>query len=496
MRDLVDRMFGGSSEELVMSLIKSRQIDAEKIAELSKRLGRGRGRQMKGVDSWVLGYLVNSLWEVPLVFAAAWVAARIVRRTGAQMEHRVWVCALVLQALLPACRLRLSDPLREIWSLVWRGAGRDAAAGETHVGISTGAAYAHGVLRLPPTALLSVAVVYGCSLLYFAIRLSWGLWKTGIMQRQAEHVMLAGAAEQTWERYCKVFGIDGTHVAQSPMISGPVTVGVWRRVLLLPPKFLEQISEGDMEAVMAHECAHMRRRDYLKNMLYNLLSLPVKYHPALWFTYSRMAESREMVCDAMAAEAVVGRERYARSLLRLASMVANRTPARTLHAIGIFDANTFERRVMKLTSRRVEIAGTRRIAIVAACVMVGVATCASALALRMEVRSGAAAQPVNNANKTDGPDEITYPVLVYQTQPVYPAQAKADKNTLNGSCVVSMTVDEEGVPTDLHIVKSLRADYDQSALDAVREWRFKPAQKNGRPVVTEIKTEIHFEIIY
>jgi BlaI family transcriptional regulator, penicillinase repressor len=37
-RDLVDRMFGGSSEELVMSLIKSRQLDAKKIAELSKRL--------------------------------------------------------------------------------------------------------------------------------------------------------------------------------------------------------------------------------------------------------------------------------------------------------------------------------------------------------------------------------------------------------------------------------------------------------------------------
>jgi predicted transcriptional regulator len=42
-RDLVDRMFGGSSEELVMSLIKSRQIDAKKIAELSRRLEQERG---------------------------------------------------------------------------------------------------------------------------------------------------------------------------------------------------------------------------------------------------------------------------------------------------------------------------------------------------------------------------------------------------------------------------------------------------------------------
>ena len=44
-RDLVDRMFGGSSEELVMSLIKSRQIDAKKIAELSKRLEKDGGGQ-------------------------------------------------------------------------------------------------------------------------------------------------------------------------------------------------------------------------------------------------------------------------------------------------------------------------------------------------------------------------------------------------------------------------------------------------------------------
>lgn len=42
-RDLVDRMFGGSSEELVMSLIKSKQLDAKKIAELSKRLEKEGG---------------------------------------------------------------------------------------------------------------------------------------------------------------------------------------------------------------------------------------------------------------------------------------------------------------------------------------------------------------------------------------------------------------------------------------------------------------------
>jgi TonB family protein len=448
---------------------------------------------MKGFDSWVLGYLVNSLWEVPLVFIAALATTRTLRRTGAQMEHRVWVCALALQALLPACWVRSLEPLQELWNLLSWGAKKSTAGGETHIGISTGVAYAHGVLRLPQGVFVGIAVAYGCSLLYFAARLGWGLWKTGGMRRQAGNVLLTEAAAAMWERHCRVFGVEGAELVQSSMVSGPVTIGVSRRVLLVPPGFLDQIDEEDMDAVMAHECAHMRRRDYLKNLLYNLMSLPVAYHPALWLTYSQMAETREMVCDATAAEAAAGRERYARSLLRLASMLVNQTPSGTLHAIGIFDANTFERRVMKLTRGQVEVAGMRRILMVAACLVVGVATCASALALRMEVRSGTAAQPANHANKSDGTDEITHPVLVYQKQPVYPAQAKADKNMLNGSCVIGLTVDEEGMPIDPHIVKSLRADYDQSALEAVREWRFKPAQKNGQPVAVELKTEIHFE---
>jgi len=71
--------------------------------------------------------------------------------------------------------------------------------------------------------------------------------------------------------------------------------------------------------------------------------------PLLWLTRARLAETREMVCDDLAAEAVGGREGYARSLLRLARMLSDRKAPRILHAIGILDANIFERRVMYLT---------------------------------------------------------------------------------------------------------------------------------------------------
>jgi hypothetical protein len=68
---------------------------------------------MRALESWVLTYLLNSLWQVPLVFCAALAAARIARPAGPQMEHRVWVSALILEAVLPFCHLHPN----ELWQL-------------------------------------------------------------------------------------------------------------------------------------------------------------------------------------------------------------------------------------------------------------------------------------------------------------------------------------------------------------------------------------------
>jgi TonB family protein len=457
---------------------------------------------MSALESWWLGYLLNSLWQLPMVFAASWLVARLVRRVDSRMEHRVWVSALLLEVVLPACHLRLGELLREIGGLVLPGLGRGAAQGQIRIAIGAGAAYGNGVLRLPAVVLGGVAVVYGCSLLYFAGRLGWGLWRTSVMRRGAKLVTLTHSAERSWDRYARLFGIGigiGTGVsaaelAMSSMVSGPVTVGIRRGVLLVPPGFIENIGESDLDAVFAHEFAHIQRRDFAKNLIYELISLPVAYHPLLWLTRSRVAESREMVCDAMAAEAVAGRDRYARSLLRLASMLANQAPVRTLHAIGIFDANIFERRVMNLTRKYVEIRGTRRFAIAAACVVVGLATCASALALRMEIAGSTSALADHAQSKTTL--KVNAAIMAGQKisgpNPIYPAQARADK--VQGAVVLSVIINEEGEPTNIQVKQSVRDDLDESAVTAVRQWRWKPFLLNGNPVGVDTTVTVNYSL--
>jgi len=438
----------------------------------------------------MLVYLLNSFWQVPVIFAAGWIAARMARRSGPELEHRVWVVALLLQVLLPACRFRPGGLIHDIVGLVLRRSS--GAGGEVRVAIGTGVTSGLSMAWLSNEVLTAVLVVYGCSVLYFAARLGWRMVRTRWMERQAKAITLTGDAMQRWERCGRVFGRTGARVAESDLIGGPVTVGVRSDVMLVPPGFLESIAEEDLDVVMAHEFAHMRRRDVVKNLIYEVLSLPVAYHPALWLTRARVAESREMVCDAMAAEAVAGSERYARSLLRLASLLVEGAPDKTLHAIGIFDANSFERRVMRLSEVRVEMRGTRRLLTASVCGVVGLVTCASALGLRMELSAPAPTAAVQDAS----PARVTIPAekmdAVYKRPPVYPAQAKEKKDTINGPVVLDVIVDEQGVPSDVRVRKGLRSDYDESALAAVKEWRWTPYLVNGKHVTVSTTVTVNY----
>jgi TonB family protein len=350
-----------------------------------------------------------------------------------------------------------------------------------------------GAVRLSSQLLAGLALVFSCSLLYFSGRLGWGLWKTVATRRQAKFVTLTAEAERSWNRYRNAFGIDEAQLATSSGISGPVTVGIRRGVLLTPPEFLAGVDENDLYAMFAHEFAHMRRHDFAKNLFYELLALPVAYHPILWLTRSRLAETREMVCDAMAAEAVAGTERYARSLLRLASTIVNPS-TRTLHAIGIFDANILERRIMNLTNRKAETRGVLRAAIAGACAVLALAACGTALALRINVATPAvlATDQTDNHAKPKVSAGIMAGQRTAGTNPVYPPQAKADR--VQGAVILGVTINEEGEAVDVYVKTGVRDDLDESALTAVRTWRWKPYLLNGNPTAVETTVTVNYSL--
>jgi TonB family protein len=287
------------------------------------------------------------------------------------------------------------------------------------------------------------------------------------------------------------FGIDRASVAAASQIFGPVTVGFARKLVLLPAGMVAELPVADLHTVIAHEFAHMRRNDFLKNLIYELLSLPVSYHPLFSLTRERIMESREMVCDEMAAE-IAGRNEYARSLLRLATLLVNGLPVRTPHAIGIFDANAFERRLMKLTEKQRGLRGLQRLALVAACAVFGVGICGSALALSLHVDTASAVLDHNPPNPA-GPIHVSAEVMAGNRlsgpNPKYPVAAKKAK--IQGEVVLDALIGKDGTVEHLTVVSGPK-ELQQSSLDAVSQWIYKPFLLNGDPI--EVKTTVH--VIY
>ena len=444
---------------------------------------------MKTLDAQLLAYLLNSLWQVPLVFAAAWIAARIVRRNGPAMEHRVWVSALFLEALLPACSITPGQLLRSLAQLIpWRWASHPTGA-DAHVTVTSGVGYVHSFLHFSAPLLTAAALAYGLIVAYAAARLLRGLWRTCAMRRRSQFVVLTGAAARTWARCCNQFAVHDAQVAVSHEAPYPMTMGLRRRLVLLPAELPAALLGEDLDAAIAHEFAHMQRRDFAKNLVYAVLSLPIAYHPLLWLTRARVGETREMVCDAMAADAVAGPQRYARSLLRLASLLVCGIPDNTLHAIGILDANIFERRIMNLTQKRVALRRAQRLAMAAACTVIGIGTCASALALRMNVAAPSpqtVTQPTSQAGKaTHVASGVMAGNRLTFVQPTYPQAAKDAK--LSVTVILKARIGKDGTIENLQIVSGPKQLL-TSSLDAVKQWTYKPYLFNGEP--TEVDTTI------
>jgi TonB family protein len=440
---------------------------------------------MRNVEFWILAYLLNSLWQVPLLFAAGWLAARALRSAGAEAEHRVWVVTLLLQSLLPAGSILSFGWLRTLAFLGWNA----SKASEAQVSVVMGGGTGIGVLPLPGWLPATIAISYAVVIAWFAARFLWWALSLSVLRREAVPVHLTGEAALFWSRCSK--GFAGVSIAASSRIFSPVTMGLGRKLILLPASMAELLTVADLHTVIAHEFAHIRRKDFLKNLLYQGLSLPVTYHPLFWLTRARIMESREMVCDHMATE-LTGRNEYAQSLLRLASLLVAGKLHTTPHTIGIFDANVFERRLMNLTEKHKEIQGVCRVAIVAACAALGLATCGTALALGMHV-NGVSAGDSSSASKA--PKQITVSSkvmsgnLLTKAVPVYPPAAKKAK--IQGTVVLSVVIGDDGNVKNIQVVSGPN-ELQQASIDAVRQWTYKPYLLNGDPV--EVKTTIN--IIY
>ena len=91
-----------------------------------------------------------------------------------------------------------------------------------------------------------------------------------------------------------------------------------------------------------------------------------------------------------------------------------------------------------------------------------------------------------------GLDGVTMPKCLHCPKPNYTQEARNKK--CEGVVVLIVVVTREGMPADIEVKKSLGLGLDENATEAVRQWTFKPAKKDGRPVTSRVPIEITFRL--
>src|SRR5678815_67394 len=147
------------------------------------------------------------------------------------------------------------------------------------------------------------------------------------------------------------FGIkrDVRYVA-SNRIGVPMTIGWVRPLVILPPGLLSALTQAELESIIAHELGHVRRLDYLTNLIQQMAQALLFFHPAVWLIGRSLAVERELACDDWAVRLTGEPRRYAGCLTKVVESLRGARPLAMATGI-IFRKNVLSRRIEMILNR-------------------------------------------------------------------------------------------------------------------------------------------------
>jgi beta-lactamase regulating signal transducer with metallopeptidase domain len=263
--------------------------------------------------------LLHFLWQGFAVAALAWLALRCFGGLNARRRYAISLASLALMAACPLVTYSVLSIETQL-SSVELAAGPIEVEGSTieHLTIaergetasdaplpldSAGPRSAFDWHRLSPLrAYLVPAWLAG--VLVLSVRLLFGY--AGIHWLRRGGRAIDSEWQGRFDRLASRLGLSRARVRLTTRVSEALVVGFWRPLVLLPASWLAELPPATLEAIVAHELAHLRRYDLWVNLLQRVLETLLFYHPAVWWLSSRVRLERELCCDELAV-AITGR---------------------------------------------------------------------------------------------------------------------------------------------------------------------------------------------
>jgi beta-lactamase regulating signal transducer with metallopeptidase domain/predicted transcriptional regulator len=321
--DVVDPIIWRLSGESGYELAGNEHLTPAKLARLQKLIAKWRRNSMRNSSQLLLTFLLNACWQIALVAALASFSSWLLRNSAARYRHWIWVAALLLSLGIPVTTSwQILTPLTatafqtntteqpEIQPLV---SVNTAGAESRNLSVSTEA------FLLNRTTAIVLLSIYFAIVLFSLFRLLQAWATTKRLQNGAVPLSGDEHVEEILTRCSNAIMRAGERVEirASTAVTVPVTTGAFDPIVILPERLLSEHSDELLTSAIGHEIIHIRRRDYAFNLVYELLYLPLSFHPCAALIRRRIRQTRELSCDEVVAERIMTAEVYARSLVKI-----------------------------------------------------------------------------------------------------------------------------------------------------------------------------------
>lgn len=254
----------------------------------------------------IAGSLLQFIWQGAFIAFFTVIGMKMLRRRSAESRYALGVAGLCLMLIAPIVTFAF---------YVQAGAAAMALLNlARHVLQESGPA----VLTAGTASWARwILIVWLSGVSVFLLRLVTGWHLSRRLVRSANGIVPAGI-QQMFDRLKAQLALPGiVRLLAHARIDSPIVVGWLRPVVILPITAITGLGEAQLFAVFAHELAHIRRRDFLVNMLQRCVEAILFYHPAVWWMSKRVRIERENCCDDLAVRVCGDRKLYAETLIHL-----------------------------------------------------------------------------------------------------------------------------------------------------------------------------------
>ena len=265
--------------------------------------------------------LLDFLWQGAAIGLAAALLLAALRDARPQARYAIACASLLLCALLPLCALLFGAPAAD------PTAGPAVATADVLLAAGSGAPAMLAVddswRDMLQGRLAWIVAIWSFGAGLFALRLLAGVAWVGDIRARARPV--DAHWQQRLDQLARAVGVrPAVQLATATQVDGPVVAGWWRPVVLMPAALLTRMPPDLVEALLAHELAHIRRHDYLANLVQGAIEALLFYHPVVWWLSRRIRIERELIADDLALRAIGEPQGLARALQQLDLYQASR----------------------------------------------------------------------------------------------------------------------------------------------------------------------------